>query len=175
MTSTLARAYLIPLLERERNTRGTLATLASVALLSAAAATLQIRVQRHELMSAELWSLQPIGADPAAFVAGWMVVVLAFRVAVSRTDADRESGWLPVLHAEGHAAWRYAIAVWSLAVLLATLTIVIAYAAMTPEEAAAHRPRVVLVDKNNDPREVMDLDGTPISEPHLSGVTNATT
>ena len=53
--------------------------------------------------------------------------------------------------------------------------IVIAYAAMTPEEAAAHRPRVVLVDKNNDPREVMDLDGTPISEPHLPGVTNATT
>lgn len=53
--------------------------------------------------------------------------------------------------------------------------IVIAYADMTPEEAAAHRPRVVLVDKHNDPREVMDLDGTPISEPHLPGVTNATT
>ena len=53
--------------------------------------------------------------------------------------------------------------------------IVIAYAEMTPEEAAEHRPRVVLVDKNNDPKEVMDLDGTPISEPHIPGVTNATT
>lgn len=36
--------------------------------------------------------------------------------------------------------------------------IVIAYAAMTPEEAQAHRPRVVLVDEKNDPKEVMDLD-----------------
>ena len=36
--------------------------------------------------------------------------------------------------------------------------IVIAYADMTPEEAKAHRPRVVLVDENNDPKEVMDLD-----------------
>lgn len=53
--------------------------------------------------------------------------------------------------------------------------IVIAYAEMTPEEAQSHRPRVVLVDKNNDPKEVMDLDGTPISEPHIPGVTNATT
>ena len=53
--------------------------------------------------------------------------------------------------------------------------IVISYAEMTPEEAAAHRPRVVLVDKNNDPKEVMDLDGTPIDEPHVPGVTNATT
>jgi aspartate 1-decarboxylase len=53
--------------------------------------------------------------------------------------------------------------------------IVIAYAEMTPEEAAEHRPRVVLVDQNNDPKEVMDLDGTPIAEPHAPGVTNATT
>lgn len=53
--------------------------------------------------------------------------------------------------------------------------IVIAYAEMTPEEAAEHRPRVVLVDKHNDPKEVMDLDGTPIAEPHVPGVTNATT
>ena len=51
--------------------------------------------------------------------------------------------------------------------------IVIAYAEMTPDEAAAHRPRVVLVNKQNDPVEVMDLDGTPISEPHAPGVTNA--
>lgn len=53
--------------------------------------------------------------------------------------------------------------------------IVIAYADLTPEEAESHRPRVVLVDKNNDPKEVMDLDGTPISEPHVPGVTNSTT
>jgi aspartate 1-decarboxylase len=36
--------------------------------------------------------------------------------------------------------------------------IVIAYADMTPEEADAHRPRVVLVDENNDPKDVMDLE-----------------
>lgn len=36
--------------------------------------------------------------------------------------------------------------------------IVIAYADMTPEEAAEHHPRVVLVDEENDPKEVMDLD-----------------
>jgi len=36
--------------------------------------------------------------------------------------------------------------------------IVIAYADMTPEEAQAHRPRVVLVDEENDPKEVMELD-----------------
>jgi aspartate 1-decarboxylase len=36
--------------------------------------------------------------------------------------------------------------------------IVIAYADMTPEEAEAHRPRVVLVDENNDPKDVMDLE-----------------
>lgn len=53
--------------------------------------------------------------------------------------------------------------------------IVIAYADMTPEEAAQHRPRVVLVNKHNDPVEVYDLDGTPISEPNAPGVTNATT
>lgn len=40
--------------------------------------------------------------------------------------------------------------------------IVISYASMTPEEARQHRPRVVLVDELNNPREVMDLrvDGT---------------
>ena len=36
--------------------------------------------------------------------------------------------------------------------------IVIAYADMTPEEAAEHHPRVVRVDEENDPTEVMDLD-----------------
>ena len=53
--------------------------------------------------------------------------------------------------------------------------IVIAYAEMSPEEADEHRPRVVLVDKNNDPVEVLDLDGTPVTNPHLPGVTNAAT
>ena len=51
--------------------------------------------------------------------------------------------------------------------------IVIAYADMTPEEAVQHRPRVVLVDRQNNPREVMDLDGTPIREPSRPGVTDA--
>ena len=51
--------------------------------------------------------------------------------------------------------------------------IVIAYADLTPEEAEAHRPRVVLVDKNNDPTETLDLDGTPIDEPNEPGVTDA--
>jgi aspartate 1-decarboxylase len=36
--------------------------------------------------------------------------------------------------------------------------IVISYAQLTPEEAARHRPRVVLVDEQNNPREIIDLD-----------------
>lgn len=51
--------------------------------------------------------------------------------------------------------------------------IVMAYADMTPEEAQTHRPRVVVVDEKNDPKEVMDLDGMPISEPNIPGVTDA--
>ena len=42
--------------------------------------------------------------------------------------------------------------------------IAIAYADMTPEEAEAHRPRVVLVDENNDPKEVLDLGPGPQPE-----------
>ena len=34
--------------------------------------------------------------------------------------------------------------------------IVISYAEMTPEEAKVHKPRVVIVDKNNDPIDVMN-------------------
>jgi aspartate 1-decarboxylase len=34
--------------------------------------------------------------------------------------------------------------------------IVIAYAEMTPEEALRHRPRVVLVDERNDPKEILE-------------------
>lgn len=51
--------------------------------------------------------------------------------------------------------------------------IVIAYAQMTPEEAQMHKPRVVLVDAGNNPKGVFDLDGTPVTEPHLPAVTNA--
>lgn len=51
--------------------------------------------------------------------------------------------------------------------------IVIAYADMTPQEAEAHRPCVVLVDKSNNPKEVLHLDGTPIREPNVPGVTDA--
>lgn len=36
--------------------------------------------------------------------------------------------------------------------------IVISYAQLTPEEAKKHRPRVVLVDEKNNPREIIDLD-----------------
>lgn len=34
--------------------------------------------------------------------------------------------------------------------------IVIAYAEMSPEEAKSHKPRVVIVDQNNDPRLELD-------------------
>jgi aspartate 1-decarboxylase len=34
--------------------------------------------------------------------------------------------------------------------------IIISYAQMTPDEAKAHKPRVVIVDKNNDPIDVMN-------------------
>ena len=36
--------------------------------------------------------------------------------------------------------------------------IVICYADMSPAEAKTHRPRVVLIDKNNDPKEIIDLN-----------------
>ena len=34
--------------------------------------------------------------------------------------------------------------------------IVISYAEMTPEEAKDHKPRVVIVDENNDPKEILE-------------------
>lgn len=34
--------------------------------------------------------------------------------------------------------------------------IVISYAEMTPEEAKEHKPKVVIVDENNDPKTVVD-------------------
>lgn len=34
--------------------------------------------------------------------------------------------------------------------------IVISYAEMTPEEAREHKPRVVVVDKNNEPTKILD-------------------
>lgn len=51
--------------------------------------------------------------------------------------------------------------------------IVIAYADMTPEEAEAHKPRVVLVDAENNPTEILDLDGADVDDPNQSAVTNA--
>jgi aspartate 1-decarboxylase len=36
--------------------------------------------------------------------------------------------------------------------------IVITYVQLTPDEALKHRPRVVLVDEANNPREIIDLD-----------------
>lgn len=52
--------------------------------------------------------------------------------------------------------------------------IVIAYAEMTLEEAAEHRPRVVVVDKQNNPRIALDLDGGPIAVPNMPVITDAT-
>ncbi|MEX0724252.1 aspartate 1-decarboxylase [Gracilimonas halophila] len=34
--------------------------------------------------------------------------------------------------------------------------IVISYAEMTPEEAKDHKPKVVIVDENNDPKEIIE-------------------
>lgn len=34
--------------------------------------------------------------------------------------------------------------------------IVISYAEMTPEEAKEHKPKVVIVDENNDPKTIVD-------------------
>lgn len=34
--------------------------------------------------------------------------------------------------------------------------IIISYAEMTPEEAKEHKPRVVIVDENNDPKKILD-------------------
>ena len=36
--------------------------------------------------------------------------------------------------------------------------IVIAYAQLTPDEAQVFKPRVVLMDERNDPKEIIDLD-----------------
>ncbi len=34
--------------------------------------------------------------------------------------------------------------------------IVISYAEMTPEEAKSHKPKVVIVDENNEPKQIID-------------------
>ena len=53
------------------------------------------------------------------------------------------------------------------------LVVVMAYADMTPEEAETHKPRVVLVDADNNPTETFDLDGADVSDPTMPAVTNA--
>ncbi len=53
------------------------------------------------------------------------------------------------------------------------LVVVMAYADMTPQEAETHRPRVVLVDSENNPTETFDLDGADVSDPTMPAVTNA--
>ncbi len=35
--------------------------------------------------------------------------------------------------------------------------IIISYAEMTPEEAKEHKPRIVIVDENNEPKTIMDF------------------
>lgn len=42
--------------------------------------------------------------------------------------------------------------------------IVISYAQLTPDEAKVHRPRVVLIDENNDPKDVVDHNVTDQQE-----------
>lgn len=51
--------------------------------------------------------------------------------------------------------------------------IVITYADMTLEEARTFRPRVVLVDAENNPKGTFDLEGVPVTDPHLPAVTDA--
>ena len=46
--------------------------------------------------------------------------------------------------------------------------IVIAYAQMTPEEAREHTARAVLVDENNDPKDILDYDGAARAEPVIA-------
>jgi len=45
--------------------------------------------------------------------------------------------------------------------------IVITYAEMTPEEAKSHKPNVVIVDENNDPKQIMD-DAVPSQKFNLA-------
>ena len=45
--------------------------------------------------------------------------------------------------------------------------IVISYVQLTPDEAKKHKPRVVLVNENNDPSEIIDLGGA-YEEPDIS-------
>ena len=45
--------------------------------------------------------------------------------------------------------------------------VVMSFASMTPEEAMVHRPRVVVVDEDNDPVEVKDLP-LPVSSSVLT-------
>ncbi len=53
------------------------------------------------------------------------------------------------------------------------VVIVMAYADMTPEEAKTHTPRVVLVDRENNPVETFDLDGASVTNPNMPAVTDA--
>jgi len=48
--------------------------------------------------------------------------------------------------------------------------IVIAYAEMEPEEAKAHKPRIVIVDENNDPKKVLNSTDHPSSFDLETGV-----
>lgn len=45
--------------------------------------------------------------------------------------------------------------------------IVISYVQLSPDEAKNHKPRVVLVDEHNDPRDILHL-GVSYDEPDLS-------
>ncbi|WP_420454966.1 aspartate 1-decarboxylase [Rubrivirga sp.] len=53
------------------------------------------------------------------------------------------------------------------------LVVVMAYADLTPQEAETHKPRVVLVDNDNNPTDIFDLDGADVSDPTMPVVTNA--
>lgn len=123
-------AHARPLLERESTSRGTLALLVAILVAAGLLATLQLRFQSHELASAELWLAQPLGADPAAALVGWIAAALAFRTAVSRVNTDAESLWTGTLHAQGFRAWSYALAVFVVATLSGVAAIGSGYAGL---------------------------------------------
>jgi hypothetical protein len=119
-----------PLVERDVRGAGSLLLPLGLALCVAALATLQVRMQSSPLVTAQAWNSLPLGRDPATIIAALLAAAFAFRVVVTRTDLDRESGWLPVMHAQGVPAWSYALAVWAVAVARALLLLLMSAVAI---------------------------------------------
>ncbi len=133
-----------PLAEREVRGAGSLVLPVGITLCVAALATLQVRMQWSPLVTAQAWDSLPLGRDPAMMVAGLLAAAFAFRIVVTRTDLDRDSGWLPVMHAQGVPAWSYALGIWVVAVakaimllLMSAVAIFLLRALLPPPEWAA--------------------------------------